>query len=319
MNLSRHALGIAVLSTFGCNAISGVTGVGPSGGEPENPAPPVDALDNPAHPGLEACAGGDIKASLEIAQAFKESMHELVICGGMALQFSAAFVNVFINVALELDTRPGGLTYVGDGRYTNGQLMNVVLVAPYATSFGPAGTIIPFDVFDPANYFVDLAVSATAVTDLSGRVTTELSLDFSGTGPGVELLGLGAVSGNQLTLSFDAIVDALAMIEMRQEIVVQDKRGDIHVMYHVTSDGVPIGDLLFATSAAPMEIVDATVIDAGTGQVLEVTEWAMEFDGGSAGTMDGEVSFTVTGGDFPWAGTFVYPHRKTPDVTLSCL
>ena len=38
----------------------------------------------------------------------------------------------------------------------------------------------------------------------------------------------------------------------------------------------------------------------------------------SSGTLDGSIDFEIRGGAFDYVAKFTYPHRKAPDVALSC-
>jgi hypothetical protein len=271
-------LGIALSTAPGCNASgSGSIGFGqPRPGEPENPAPPVSALDDPAHPGIETCTGGlssaEIEAELDMARAFEDSLHEMIICGGLSASYSVSFVDVLINAALGASTNPAGFAYLGRGIYDAGGNMTISLHLPYATSFGRVGDVIPFDVFAPANYFADLTVVATATVDLFGNTTTELQIEFSEAGPGFELLGLAAVSGDRITVRFDDIVAALGEILVRTSFVVTNNQRDgVTVQYLMENVvDVTVADLIYGGSL-PMELVDVVARRAGSSQRIEVT------------------------------------------------
>lgn len=314
-----------VLALAGCSASgSGSLGFGQAKpGAPENTAAPVNALEDPAHPGIEGCTSGlssaEIEAELAIAVAFEQSMHEMIICGGLTVSYSVSFVDVLVNAALSQGTSPEGFVYLGDGRYDAGGMMTISLHLPYDTSFGQTGDIIPFDVFDPANYFADLKAVATGTVDILGNTSTELQLEFSDTGPGFELLGAAATTGNSLTLDFDQMVESLGQVQVRTSFVgVSDQVGDVTVQYLMQDAGaVTIADLIHGGTMAT-ELMDVTATRESSAQRIEVTRWAMEFGGGSVGTLDGEVELRVVGGAFPYTAHFVYPHRKTPDITLGC-
>ena len=300
-------------------AFAGVRG--PSGGQPVNKAEPDDQIKDPRHSGVAACVRGNAEANLQIARAFEESMHELVVCGGMAQRFSISFFNTLINLARGKKTSPRGFKHIGGGRYQVGDVMFVSLALPFATSFGAENDAIPFDVFDGASYFADASVHIQTRTGARGELEADLAVRFRERRPGLELLGdLIPLEGFQLRLDFDAVVKMLGAVKLRQEISVDDRRGPSTVQYQAVSDGVPMRNLVFAAGGgAPIAVTSARVVNPSLGQTLTVTNWGMVFSGGSAKTMDGFVEFEVRGGDFDWAGKFVYPHRPTPDITLSCL
>jgi hypothetical protein len=296
-----------------------MAGAGPTGGEPENTAPPVDALSDPAHPGLEGCAVGDVDATLEVAAAFRDSCHEMVICGGLSTQFSGGLVQVLVNAAAGTTGHPAGFEYAGEGRYRSGDTMLVTLHLPQATSFGRAGELIEFDLFDPNNYFVSATIEASASIDLTGETRTSLSIAFTEVGPAIELLGLGPRPASPITIDAEAIASTLGGIEMRQNIVVDDVQPDgTHVRYELASAGVPLGSLLEGGGVLPMELVNVDAVRPITGETLRVIDWGMQYTAGSTGTLDGTITFAVEGGAFPYTATFVYPHRRTPDVALAC-
>ena len=316
---------LVALALAGCAARgSGSIGFGQAKpGAPENTAAPVNALDDPAHPGLESCTSGlsseEIEAELAIVRAFEQSLHEMIICGGLTVSYSVSFVDVLVNTALSKGTSPKGFRHLGGGRYDAGGIMVVSLHLPYDTSFGQTGDIIPFDVFDPASYFTGLRAAARATVDIFGNTSTELQLGFSETKPGFELLGAAATTESSITLDFDQMVEALGQVQVRSRFEgTSDQVGDVTVKYMMQDAGaVTVADLIHGGTMST-ELMDVTATRESSAQRIEVTRWAMEYGGGSAGTLDGEIEFRVVGGAFPYTAHFVYPHRKSPDVTLGC-
>jgi hypothetical protein len=91
--VSLSALALVV----GCSsALGGGASANANHAPPENTATPVDALTDPNHPGLEACKGSvssaELEDSLEVASDFKESLHELVVCGGLVTSLGSAVI-----------------------------------------------------------------------------------------------------------------------------------------------------------------------------------------------------------------------------------
>lgn len=313
------ALGVAAVG-----ASIAFAGVGKaSGGTPANKAEPSSDIRNPQHSGVQSCVAGNAEQNLEIISALEESMHELVVCGGMSQRFAVSFYDTLINVARASATSPNGFRYLGEGRYAAGDVMVVSLHLAVATSFGEAGDPIQFDVFDINSYFANAHIKIKAG---SGAMDAEISVAFSAQKPGAELLGDLVTSNGKVKLDFRKLVELLGHIELRQEITVDDQRGPVQVNYNVVGERVPIQNLVFAkgsTSAssngAPLIILGANATNAGIGQKLNITNWDMAFAGGGAKTLDGNNAFEVRGGDFDFRGTFVYPHRWSPDIKLECL
>jgi hypothetical protein len=299
-------------------------GVGkPSGGSPPNKAEPNSDINNPQHSGVQSCVAGNAEQNLEIIAALEQSMHELVVCGGMSQRFAVSFYDTLINTARGMASGPKGFKYLGDGRYEAGGMMVVSLHLANPTSFGSAGDPIRFDVFDIGSYFADAHVEVKAG---SGAMNADISIAFSSQMQGAELLGNLVSSNGHIKLDFKKLVDLLGLIELRQEITVDDQRGSVAVNYNVVGEPVPIKNLVFAqgstsssSNGAPLNILGATATNSDVNQTLTITNWDMAFAGGSAQTLDGSISFEVHGGDFDYQGTFVYPHRASPDIQLTCL
>ncbi len=315
--LPRGALAALILSA--CNA-GATAGTGP-GSEPENTDPAVDALEIAGHPGLEGCAGAvsaaELEASLEIARDFRESCHEMVVCGGLNASFSFALIQILVNIAAGDPTQPSGFTYEGDGYWRANETMVVRLYLPHDTSWGRAGDPIAFDVFDIESYFTGVSVEASASIDLTGDTRTSFAIRFEDSGPGAELLGLGPNPTGTIELDLEQVAAALGQIEMRNDIVVDDEHGDTHVLYTLRGAPTPIGQLA-DDGAQGMELVDVTAVNAATGQSIVITDWGMEYRAGVARTLDGTIDFRIEGGAMPYEATFVYPHRSSPDVSLRC-
>src|SRR3954464_11253672 len=82
----------------------------------------VDELTDPA--ALSACARGDVRANLAIVSDLRDRYHEMIVCGGLQLDFENNLVNVIGNYALG---RGGAsqLRYQGDGVFAspNGMML----------------------------------------------------------------------------------------------------------------------------------------------------------------------------------------------------
>src|SRR3954466_2313815 len=65
---------------------------------------------------LAACAKGDINANMQIVADLRDSYHEMIVCGGLTLQFSNSIQSVITNVVLQ-KAMGNGLAYQGNGVY----------------------------------------------------------------------------------------------------------------------------------------------------------------------------------------------------------
>ena len=294
----------------------------PDAGDEPNTDPPVDALEIAGHPGLETCTAGmaaaDVDAQLEIAAAFRDSLSEIVTCGQLAQGFTGNLILVFVVAAAGGDAHPNGFTYEGDGIYSASGMMDISVHLAADTSFGRAGDRITWDLFDPNNWFTDFTVVASASVDLAGNTTQTLEIEYGGTAPGAELLGVAEGSG-RLTIDTNEIGARLGDLQLRSVVVVEEARGESALVWQLESPAGRVGDLLSNTAMLPTELVDVSATNAATGQALVLGEWAISYTTGHGGTTDGTVTFDVTGGAFDYGVTFTYPHRREPDVALHCL
>lgn len=315
--MKRLKSGLAALLLGGLALQGACLPTGPT--DQENPAAPVSALDDPTHPGLEACTNAQVESELQLAVDFKDSCHEMVICGGLSMAFVSTLVSVLFNSASGNATEADGFRYVGEGRYAAGTQMELTLTLGKDTSFGKAGDVIDFDVFQLANYFTKATVTAKASVNTSGESTTTVNATYEGAQNGAELLGLEAGGSGELHLDLNEIANSLSehvLIETR--ILMQDSRDSSTVSYQLYAPPTKLG-VYFSNGPMDMQLIDVAA-SSTTGQVMTVTNWAMEYKTVSGGgTLDGKIDFEVRGGSFDYAAHFVYPHRKEPDVTLNCL
>ncbi len=286
---------------------------------PASTATPVDDLEAPEAK-LSGCARGDLSAALAIVNDFRDSCHEMIICGGLTNSFGVSIVSVLLGAALGKDVSISTVKYQGNGTYQVGDVMVMTLVLGRDTSWGKVGDVIPFDVLSLDSYFTKAKVRATGGVELGpdgAQAQTMLVLDFESVGPGIELLGLGASPSAGVKVDFHELARSMAdRIQVANVITVDDQKGDSHIGYRLSSPPIRFGELL-GHSAQKMELVEVS----GTrgAQQIEVTDWGMQYQPGSSGTLDGTIDFTVRGGDFDYQVHFSYPHRKEPDVSLSCL
>ena len=290
----------------------------PGGAEPENLTPPVNALDDPSHPGIEACASGDTEAELEIARDFESSCHEMVVCGGLTSAFAVTLVNVLFNSASGKSTTASGFSYEGKGKYAAGTRMHLQLRLAADMSFGKKGDFLDFDVFDLASYFGSAKLAASASINTSGEAKSRVSIEFTDAQPGAELLGVTQGAGS-LELSLDEVLASLGQnISIEQRIFMLDDRESSLVQYELFSPEMPLKDY-FEKGPMDMQLVSVSG-SSPRGQSLQVTNWGMEYTSTSqAGALDGSIDIIVAGGAFDYGVRYVYPHRRTPDVSLTCL
>jgi len=188
-------------------------------------------------------------------------------------------------------------------------------------SFGKKGDDVQFDVFNTASYFATASFKAqiTAGVGLSTggglESHTTGSIQFTaitGPGPGLEFFGLDP--NNLLNQPLDVAKMAEAVgtaVVFTGNITVDDGRG---VLYHLSSPETPIKQL-YLGQPLDMSLTDITA-QIGT-QTASVVNWGMKYNPLKGGQMDGSIIMGVQG-DFMYFVKYAYPHRKEPDMFISC-
>lgn len=325
----RTALVGAVLalsaSACGSNGLgSSGSGSGSSGSSGSGPDPSPTNLGAQARADLKACSAGvgegAFDDALEITSDFRQSCHELVVCGGLAFQTSTAVVQLIVDAALGASGE-GGLVFDGEGAYVSdasgglGTNMSVTLHLPRDTSFGKAGDVIPYDLLRIESYFVGAELTAKARIGTDG-LSYDVAVKFTDVGPAFELLGVPR-TGNELTLDAKAIARALGAIELRAKTHVDDRQGHATFTYDLTSPPTTLGALADGGALA-FELDGLRGARADLGQSLETSRWEVTYVGGKIGKLDGTIGFRVGGGALPHAVTFEYPQSNEPIVRFAC-
>jgi len=321
----RSAIGTAVVLGFvAAVACKAQTKSGP----PENTSKPIDALDMPNHPGIETCRGsissGEIESNLEIARDFRDSCHEMVVCGGINASLSVALVTIMINAAAGKKADEGGMVFDGKGTWATpptkvpGSTMDVKFHLGFDTSFGKTNDLVTFNVLDLSTYFTGAIIKATATVNTKGEATSSLTMEFTGLGPGIELLGLGPKPASPIKIDANEISAALGKLQLAAKIHINDKQGNALFRYELETPLTPLSAIT-AGDPTKMKLLDISGERADVGQKLTVTAFDIEYRNIGSGYLDGDIGFDITGGKyFPYSAIFHYPRRSAPDVSLSC-
>lgn len=287
-------------------------------GPPENTSAPVDALDDPSHPGIEKCRAGDVTDNLELAADFKQSCHEMVVCGGLNASMTTTLISVMISAATGSGSSPNGFVFDGKGTWSAGTQMDVQFMLGFDTSFGKAGDVVTFDPFQVSNYFTGYTITAKASINTSGKTTQTLTMVFTGLGPGIELLGLGAKPVSPIVIDSDKIGASLGKLQLASKIHVDNTQGHGHIKYELVGPPTTLASIN-SGDAMPMKLTSVSGTRDDTGQTLAVTAFDIAYKDIGAGYLDGSIGFDITGGKgFPYHSVFTYPHRSAPDVSLAC-
>jgi hypothetical protein len=273
---------------------------------------------------LEACAGSaDIDAHARIGLELKESMHELVVCGGLTFKISIAATQAAVDLMVNSvsDATPSEFTYMGDGTFQTGSSegesgtdMGLYFVFGADYEAGAAGTRIPGNIFVLDSYLTGASITVDDVTQTA-------TIDYAEPGPIVELLGFGPTPDNPLVVDLAdtlAISAELNKIRVAGDVVVGDRRAGVDVDYTVGLLPSPVANLLIPFAQLDYELTGASA-SSDLGQQLEIDEWTVEYVDEGGGALQGKLDFTVTGGEFDFAGELDYGTGSTyGELTLTC-
>ncbi len=281
-----------------------------------------DELIDPG-PALAGCASGDVAANLAIVSDLRQSYHEMIVCGGLQLDFTSSLVNVIANIGLGRHG-PAALVYQGHGRW---QSANSMMAIQLALADGGA---IDFDPLDPQSYLTGVVVTARAdaavdtamrggsVWSVLGHAAGSLDIQFQTTGPAFRLLGMSLDEARRGHFDLDRIAKSIeSHFTIANRIDVANSQGGTTIHYILQGAPIPLSDV-HDGKKVPMQLASIAAERAATGQTIKITEWTMAFKGDGGKVLDGTIGFDVDGGAFAYHVKMTYPHRMDPDIQLSC-
>jgi hypothetical protein len=305
-------------------AVALLVGCGGSGGKGEDTAavdPAAAATD--AYPGLAGCADDLTKAQadrhLAILDESEDSMHEMVVCGGLYFQLLGDLVGYLATVAVngpDSAQLTEGYRFDGAGAYVaappdaGSTSMHVRFHFGDDYTAGARGALVTDNLFDADSYLENVRVDLDTGTG-------EVLLRHDGPGPLVELLGLGTNPGRPVrlgTAEIDGIATEIGKLLVDLDIRVEDPR----VLATVTYDVEVAQDTVAAVLAGDRAVLDMTSMTADSDdpqQHLVSRDWDVEYND-SQGGLDGTIGFVVSGGSFDYEGVWTYeasgwPTRRT--------
>jgi hypothetical protein len=273
---------------------------------------------------LAGCAQGDVAAQLQIVADLRDSYHEMIVCGGLSMQFNNSIESVIANALLQKATG-NGLVYQGDGVFAT---PNGVMWIRTSLADSPIG----FNVLDPHSYLAGLTVSANvggAIAGVAGggspwkalgRATADadVQISFRSEGPGFALLGITAQEARSGKLPLARIKQSLgSLIHVENRVSVDNRYGTTTVRYKLQSPPIPV-NAMTGPNQVPMQLHSIEAVNPSLGQTMTVTTWTMDFKGDGGKVLDGTIGMDIDGGAFPYHVEMTYPHRMEPDIRLSC-
>jgi hypothetical protein len=273
---------------------------------------------------LSECRGsGDLAANVQIVADLRESYHEMIVCGGLQLDFTDALVNVIANAALGR-SGPAQLAYRGNGLFATANGMMAIQLAL------ADGGALGFDPLDPQSYLAGITVSARADAAMNGvmrggsmwsvlgHAAGSLDISFQAAGPGFALLGMTIDEARRGHLDLGKIARSIeSHFVISNKIDVKNEQNGTTIHYILEGAPVPMTDV-HDGKKVPMQLTSIVAERPATGQTIKVTEWTMAFKGDGGKVLDGTIGMDIDGGAFPYAVKMTYPHRMDPDISLSC-
>lgn len=282
-----------------------------------------DELTNPN--ALAGCATADRREQLQIVADLRDSYHEMIVCGGLQLDFSDSLVNVIARAAMQSTQRgPAQLKYRGSGLFSTDNGMMAIQLA--TNDHDPLG----WDPLDPQSYLAGIQVTARAdammdtamrggnVWQVIGHTAASLDITFTNPGPGFQYLGMTVDEARRGHLDLDKIARSIeSHFTIANTIDVTNQQNGTTIHYVLQGPPIAMSDV-HDGKKVPMVLKTIAAERPATGQKVEITEWTMAFKGDGGKVLDGTIGMDVTGGAFPYAVKLAYPHRMEPDVQLSC-
>lgn len=275
---------------------------------------------------LQSCAAGDVGAQTSIVADLRDSYHEMIVCGGLSLQFNNSIQSVIANALLQ-KAMGTPLQYQGNGVYAT---PNGVMWIRVSTDAGP----LAFDAMNPQSYLAGLTVTVNAQGMVGGAMQggggwgsvlgraaghADVQVSFQGEGPGFALLGITSqeARSGRLDKYLSRIEKSLGqLIKVENRVTVNNVHGSTNIQYILQSPPTPIGDMT-GKKTVPMQLVSITATNA-LGQKVSITKWTMDYKGDGGRVLDGTIGMDITGGQFPYHVEMTYPHNPDPNISLSC-
>src|SRR5512145_1499003 len=172
---------------------------------------------------LDASADVDLEGELAVSGALRGSLESaragLVVHASVAKALSG-FVQAMVDRHAGL---PAGVSYAGNGLYVShpnaDTRVELRFYLPNDTSFGVAGALIDFNLFNEASYFASFGVETSVSVGLSG-VSTELRFTFDAAGRGAELLGIAPTAKSPISVDVAAFSKQLSKVIIHADVVV---------------------------------------------------------------------------------------------------
>ncbi len=251
---------------------------------------------------LDASVGVNLQAHLALATHLRDSLE--LARGGLTVYANTAHaLTGFVQAIVELAPGMPG-TRVELGFY---------LAA--VTSFGAAGDLIPFNLFDVANYFRGLGVGVKTSIGLGG-ISTTTQFAFDELGPGAELLGIDANATSPIDVNLGAFSSQLTRVVIGARIVENATADSATIDYTLTP--APLAARAVGGQPIALGFSDFRVRNDAMEQALSLESAPLSMLP-AAPIYQGSVQAHTSRPDFAFRLLIDYDLSAAADITLGCV
>ena len=261
---------------------------------------------------LAECGDPDaIDESTLIAWDFKESAHEMLVCGQLSAQLQASLINGAATLLADPKSAPEAFTYA-DGAFIVEQdnvTMTVSLACGSLTIGCDEGEEVDADPFLADSYLV----GATATEGDTGT----LIIEFERPGPLVGLLGQGRNPSSPLRLNatdLGVFISNISRLRANTVVDFADQVEQTSVVYSLRTGRIDIQDI-HDGKPMPFELKDASAT-RGEQTMTPITWEAEVLEHG----VDGLIEMEVRGGEVEYLVRYLYTADVAePEIEMECL
>lgn len=267
---------------------------------------------------LDASAEFDLDAHLAISADLARGL-DSARAGLSAYAGTAKALSSFVQAMVDLNpSLPAGLSYEGGGLYTatpNGSTrveMRFYLASD--TSFGTAGDLIAFNLFDVSSYFASFGVKTSTSISLSG-ISTSTGFTFDGVGPGAELLGIAPTATSPVSVDVGAFSNQLSQVIVAANVIETYESERSRISFALAPARITVG----AVGSVPIALTLSEFVGNAPDMEQRLSLGEVDLSAEDAGaTFDGTVQFTSASPDFDFDMLFSYDASAKADIVFGC-
>jgi hypothetical protein len=267
---------------------------------------------------FDASADLDLDGQLKIATTLRDALVEARAGLGAVADVNhslSGFVHAMINLSGGM---PNGLTYEGHGVYSlrpnSSTRVELRYYLPSNSSFGSAGDLIDFNLFNVGNYFTGLGVESKATISLSG-VSTSLRFTFDGLGAGAELLGIPAGSRSPIGIDEGGFTRQLSKVIVHATVIYSRESAVSTFGFTLAPEARSLAG--YGNNAIALSFSNFVGQGFTFNQTLSLEAASLSMLNQGA-VFDGSLRFASVSADFDFNMLFSFDASATADVVFGC-